>query len=576
MTRMIPPVFDPASTSQGEQEVFERLRDDPATDGWIALHSLGLAQHPRQIQGEVDFVIVVPGLGVVCLEVKSHRQVRRLSDGRWRLGTHPPEARGPFKQADEGKFAVAGLLRNARPVLPALPLVSAVCFTHARFQLTDPSEWHSWQCIDALEFHRRPISELIIHILRRHRDHLTASPSAQGWFSPGSAEPAAGICARIADILRPSFDFTEPPKIRRYRREHEAEHFTQHQYHVLDMIAENPRCVIKGPAGTGKTFVAMEAARRLAVGGSRVLLCCYNKLLSQWLKDEFAGEPLINAGTLHSYMGGLARGATQQPIGERSTDSWYRQHLPEHALEALLDEQPSYDALIIDEAQDLMLDTYLDVLDVSLRGGLGSGKWLFFGDFTNQAIYECGGDNSDLLRIRAGEGITRVNLGDNCRNVPSITQHIEEIALLKPGYTGTLRQENNREALREWWSSPDEQQQLLVKHLDRLTQDGFALDEIVVLSPRSQASAAATCADPRWRHRLAPLTAPRSDAVSYGTAQSFKGLDAAAVIVTDLESIADEKGQALFYVAASRARDDLTIIARDSARPHFRRLLMGG
>lgn len=64
MARMIPPSFDPAVTpSPGEREVFQRLRDDPGTEGWTVLHSLGIALHPRQIQGEADFVIIVPGKG---------------------------------------------------------------------------------------------------------------------------------------------------------------------------------------------------------------------------------------------------------------------------------------------------------------------------------------------------------------------------------------------------------------------------------------------------------------------------------------------------------------------------------
>ncbi|MEU6724735.1 nuclease-related domain-containing protein [Nonomuraea wenchangensis] len=576
MTRMIPPFFDPKSTSPGEREVFERLRDDPATEGWMALHSLGVAEHPRQIQGEVDFVILVPDVGVLCLEVKSHQRVERLQDGRWLLGSHPPEVRGPFKQSDEAKFAVAKHLRKATPPLPPLPIASGVCFTHARFRAPNPTEWHSWQSIDAVAFHRLPVSALVLRILKYHREHLATTPSSHSWFSPGSLEPTAATCARIANFLRPSFEFTEPPKIRRYRREEEAEHFTRQQYRVLDMFAENPRCVVKGAAGTGKTFVALEAARRLAAEGSRVLLCCYNKLLGQWLKDEAADQELIMAGTLHSYMGKLIQIAGKQRTSDSDSHAWYSEQLPEHALDVLLeDEAPRFDALVIDEAQDLMRDAYLDVLDVSLRGGLGSGRWLQFGDFTNQAIYDSGADGIGLLRERTGSRFASVTLSENCRNVPSISQHIEETARLKPGYSGTLRAENDREALREWWSTPEEQQQLLVKHLDRLQRDGFAPDEIVVLSPRGSTSAAATCTHPRWRGRLVPLDAPRGRSVAYGTAHAFKGLDAAAVIVTDIEAVHDEKDQALFYIASSRARDDLTVIARNTARPDFRRLLLG-
>jgi len=576
MARMIPPYYDPASTPPGEREVFERLRDDPATSDWIALHSLAVAEHPRQIQGEVDFVVLVPGVGVLCLEVKSHLTVDRLPDGQWKLGSHRPEVRGPFIQADEAKFAVEGQLRKASPRLPSLPVTSAVCFTRARFQVPNPTEWHSWQSVDAVAFHRTPVSVLVLGILKGYREHLAATPNARSWFSAASTEPTTATCARAVDILRPSFEFTEPPKIRRYRREEEAQQFTQQQYHVLDTFAENPRCTIKGPAGTGKTFLAVEAARRLAADGSRVLLCCYNKLLGGWLKEETAGDELITAGTLHSYMGRIAPASGRQRPGGTDREDWFNQVLPELALEALLSEDsPRFDALVVDEAQDLMRDVYLDVLDASLRGGLGSGRWLQFGDFTNQAIYYCDGEGIDLLHRRTSSAPTSVTLAMNCRNVPAISQHVEEISRLKPGYSGTLRAENNRETRRDWWKTPQEQQQLLADHLDRLQSDGFAADEVIVLSPRGSTSAAAVCTDPRWRTRLAPVDQPRKGCVSYGTAHAFKGLDAAAVIVTDIESVSDDTGEALLYIATSRARDDLTVLARDTARADFRRLLLG-
>ncbi|OKK07661.1 hypothetical protein AMK26_00765 [Streptomyces sp. CB03234] len=570
MARMIPPAYDPQTTSPGEREVFERLRDDPDTEGWIVLHSLGIAAHPRQIQGEADFVVLVPGSGIVCLEVKSHTSVSRLADGKWQFGRHQPEIRGPFRQADEAQHAIARQLRKTSPALPAIPITSAVCFTHARFQVANPTEWHSWQSIDTVAFHRQPISSLMLGVLRRHRQHLAGTPSAQSWFSPSSVEPTAATCARMKEALRPSFEFAEPPKIRRHRRDAEVTRFTEQQFQLLDMIAENPRCIVKGAAGTGKTFIALEAARRLAAGGARVLFCCFNSLLGQWLREETQSDGRITAGTLHSYMGKLA----PHNAHRRSDDTFFTEVLPDLALGALLEgSQQSFDVVIVDEAQDVMLDAFLDVLDASVRGGLGSGRWLFFGDFCNQAIFDSGFSGIGVLQARISSAAS-FTLTANCRNVPSISQYVEATSRLEPGYSGTLRAENGREAMREWWTTPAEQDQMLIKHLARLRAD-FAPDEIVVLSPRGSGSAAELCADARWSRVLTPFTKAGQRSIGYGTVHSYKGLDAGAVIVTDIEEIKDERSEALFYVASSRARDDLTIIARDTARPDFRRLVLG-
>src|SRR5205085_940718 len=70
VARMIPDVA-PRMRSPGEAELFELLRTAPGTEDWIALHSLDLSEHVERISGEADFVVVVPGRGVLVLEVKA-------------------------------------------------------------------------------------------------------------------------------------------------------------------------------------------------------------------------------------------------------------------------------------------------------------------------------------------------------------------------------------------------------------------------------------------------------------------------------------------------------------------------
>ncbi|WP_406279440.1 NERD domain-containing protein/DEAD/DEAH box helicase [Streptomyces sp. NBC_00191] len=567
---MIPPTFDPKTTSPGEREVFERLRDDPATGDWTALHSLGIAKHPTQSQGEADFVVLVPGLGVAVIEVKSHTSVARLADGNWKLGSHRPARRGPFEQADHAMHAI----KNRTGSVTGVPFTSVVFFTNCRFQITNPTEWHSWQSIDTVAFHRRPISQLITATLKSQRSHLTQAPNAKRWFDPRSSEPAAETCDRLVQILRPSFDFSEPPKIRRYRRHEEVERFTQEQFFLLDMIAKNQRCVVEGAAGTGKTFIALEAARRFAADGARVLLCCYNRMLGAWLKEATATEPNITATHLHSYMRSISASAPLE--GYVSDQDFHDEVLPDLALTRLLEEpDPPFDVLVIDECQDLMLDSFLDVFDAALRGGLGSGKWLFFGDFTNQAIYDSGRGGLTLLTAR-DPSATHLSLQKNCRNVPSIAQYVEISSNLNPGYAGYLRPTNDRNTEHEWWKTAEEQRELLAKHLGRLLADGFAPDEIVVLSPRRDGSAAELLSEaPSWARKLTRMPSTNSSSITFGTVHAFKGLDSPAVIVTDFESISTPKNESLFYIAASRARDDLTVLANEATRRDFRRIISG-
>jgi hypothetical protein len=73
MARMFPPEFDETSPSAAEKQVFSLLKTDTRTDGWLVLHSLGLSRRPSGPYGEIDFVVIIPGEGLVCLEVKGGR-----------------------------------------------------------------------------------------------------------------------------------------------------------------------------------------------------------------------------------------------------------------------------------------------------------------------------------------------------------------------------------------------------------------------------------------------------------------------------------------------------------------------
>src|SRR5437879_1291692 len=105
MALMIPPSIA-SDASPGEREVFRRLEAAPSSDDWIVLHSLDIARHRRQVVGELDFVIIIPALGVLCLEIKACARLRR-SGGTWYYGSNPePDYRGPFKQAAEGMHSL--------------------------------------------------------------------------------------------------------------------------------------------------------------------------------------------------------------------------------------------------------------------------------------------------------------------------------------------------------------------------------------------------------------------------------------------------------------------------------------
>lgn len=571
MARLIPPVVGEETSSPGERALFERFQSEAGSDGWAVLHSLDVPRHRRQLSGEIDFVIAVPGLGVLCLEVKAHRSVRRDADGMWHLGNDAPTRLGPFRQASDAMHSLRAQVAARAPELAGVLFWSAVCFTNVPFSLTSPAEWHDWQVIDSGALRARPLPDLITAVLHRARQHVSETPSAK-WFDPESGQPTAANIDSLVRILRPGFEFFESPKSRRRQRDDELRRYTSEQHFALDAMAANPRVLFEGAAGTGKTLLALEETRRAVNQGQRVLLCCFNRLLGQWLKKE--AEPFGSAamaGTLHSFM--LQATGMTVPSGAPST--FWERDLPDAALErALAGEIAPFDLLVIDEAQDLLQDQYLDLFELLVDGGLRDGRWRMFGDFEQQAIYGTNGSNiADVLAARA-PGTPRFLLTKNCRNTPRIASFVKLLAAYDRGYADVLRPDTGIEPETIYYGSDSDQEHKLTGLLDRLFDEGYSGREIVILSSRAHDAAAQRVTDPMWSDRLKPAQADLPGGVRYCTAHSFKGLEAPVVIVTDVASIGTAEDQSLFYTAVTRATERLYVLAASDVRPAVLDLLL--
>ena len=161
---------------------------------------------------------------------------------------------------------------------------------------------------------------------------------------------------------------------------------TNEQSLCLEQLKDNPRALIRGTAGTGKTLLALEAAKNAISNGERVAFFCFNRLLGDWLKSIFDDLPFeqqpMFIGTFHSYMIKLlnSRGIKiSEPSDLANLEQYYKFDLPNKVVEVCKSKPVVYDKIIIDEAQDLVTNEYLDVLDYSLLGGLARGHWLMFG-----------------------------------------------------------------------------------------------------------------------------------------------------------------------------------------------------
>ena len=568
------PQFTPADTVHGERKIFEMLRDDPQANTWIVLHSIDLAQHTKNTQGEADFVILIPDAGIVVLEVKSHKSVRYDGHGWWLGRAAKPDQRGPFKQASQAMHSIRKYLKD-HAIRASIPMVSAVAFTDAPFSKKSP-EWHTWQVLDRQSLHARSISENLNTIIQ----NACALYRQKGLnWAQQKCNCDKGEIQKIANFLRPKFEVIANADAKREKLDESLLRCTKQQFHFLDLLCGNKRIIIQGLAGTGKTTLALEATRREKAenSDSSIALFCYNNLLGEKLRQEtktFTKQ--MRTGTFHQWLLEIADIPYSKYL--RSEPNFWKQQLPDRVIEILTSpgvESEFLDLLILDEAQDLFTERYLDIFNLILKGGLENGRWLIFGDFEKQDLYAKGEiPRKSFIEDYAKERCTSFQLDVNCRNTQEISRTVTLLAQLVPAYSNVLREDTRHDPTLLFYEDREQQKELCLIEIEKTLAEGFKAKDIVLLSPIDQRSLANSLRNhPKWKGRLAPYEIG-TDKASSSTIHSFKGMEAPVIILTDIENLSDQTKWDLLYTGMSRALHRLVILANGKTKTAFREALL--
>jgi hypothetical protein len=150
-------------------------------------------------------------------------------------------------------------------------------------------------------------------------------------------------------------------------------------------------------------------------------------------------------------------------------------------------------------------------------------------------------------------------LTENCRNLPRIGYQVNLLSKLDPGYQRFRRQDDGVDPTFIPYTAGQDQSESLVQALRQLRDDGYDLNEIVVLSPLRSGSTAEKTTDQWLRQvlRSADGEQARPGQLQYATIHAFKGLEASAVVITDLDRSAVPGFESLLYVGLTRATDRL-------------------
>lgn len=535
------------NASPGERKIFRKLRDSETGKDWIVLHSLDLLSHVSKSQSEADFVILIPGTGVLVLEVKSAKTISHGPEG-WKIGSKV-EQRGPFKQANEAMRSIMEYLDEVGLSYLDVPFVYAVWFTEiTRSGIQSAIAWQDDQVLSSED-----LAGDIVEVLSKATKRLVAGLKM---YKPMHLAPQTKL-KQISQALLPRFTAYQSPIERQKEVKDFLETALQEQLEMMRLVGSLRAVLLPGMAGTGKTHIALHAARQAHERGEQVLFLCYNNMLAQHLRSLLANFPLVRVVSLHALLLEIA----EIPVpSDASQEFWERTLVAEAMKNAVLfAANNAFDTLIIDEAQDIGTTDYLVVIDALMKHGLEGSKVLACGDFEHQGIY---GSGQASLRnyINAIPGLQVLSpLLTNCRNTQTLGDYLVALLKMNPEYEAYRRQDSDSQVNSQILNSESEFGPALSREIYELTRK-FSPEHVVLLSAQKQQLVA--LAD-RAKIDFTDLRNPRPGRIRLGSIQEFKGLEAMAVVIVEFDT-ANPALTETFYVGGTRALHDFTYIITES------------
>lgn len=575
MPRMIPTAarFGANSSERGLYSAFESIMDRP---DWVILHSIIVRQHLDKLMGEADFIVVVPGKGIVVVEAKAPKSVQ-YRDGNWTLDGTPHPHRSPLEQVDGAMRSIRSYLLREGALKGDEPFARLLWFTSIgrhHFDGTAPSDltFFEWELAWADDLHNP--AAVIEKVLDEHH----------AWFGEASrvaSQPASVTSARIDSIvgaLTRDFDVAldEKDALRESAARESA--VLAEQRFALELVESNRAVYFDGPAGTGKSYLIAQAAIDSIKRGERTLLTCWNVIMADRLRAaaKVVHGPLA-VGDLGTIM---LRAAGLDSHPEDAPDSWYQGDLPRLALAGLAEhpERGGYRAVIVDEFQDIASNSLL--IDVLLALAAPDARLVFAGDERQQIMRSTGSrvDPFTTAKSRIPE-LVHARIRRNCRQAPGLVSSIEKIVGRPFGFNHHRLPMSTPGGAEHLGVTPGNEPTMLSGVLKLLVEQ-HGPDGVVVISPWGSRSTAARIVagefddvertgDLRW------LRANLGDApgrIRFGSIAKLKGIEVDAVVITDVGAAGRAWAQEhdldwddLLYVALSRAKFRAIVLETRSA-----------
>ena len=501
---------------------------------WLGMDHLG-----NEKDGECDFLVAHPTLGYLAIEVKGGGISYDPADRQWRStnGAFTFKIKDPVEQSRSAKHELLKKLKE----LPGwhnrwVHISHGVIFPDAAAVTGDlgadkPRELF---CC-AYQFAHGP------------HDWIEARMRSNAG-QPGPDKLGKDGIAALEKILAQPFNLAFRISSAMEDAKEELGILEPSQFHVLQHIAEISRAEIKGGAGTGKTVLAIEEARRAAALGRRTLLTCFSQPLANELRRRTGVETNLTVGCIRDVsIETLQKAGVPLPPPSERSQEFMDAKLPELFFDALsLRPDLRWEHVVIDEGQDIFENWWIPI-DAAVAE---NGVLRVFSD-TNQRVY------AGKVLPSADLQIVPIRLTRNLRN----TKAIHAAALMH--YEGPEIVAEGPNGLPVTWIEAGSQVAMVTAayaEVRRLVyQEQVATSEIAVLFPDSPWVERFLVAASRSDLEFANCDDLETERIVVDTIQRFKGLERPAVVL--VAGTGDFANPEPAYVGLSRPRFYLSVVA---------------
>ncbi len=497
---------------------------------------------------EIDFVVALEGYGVVCLEVKGG-EIWHENDTWYQRRPDGPAPIDPVGQVRGAMYALRRYVENDPRRTSASGRARwdhVVVFPNSSVSADfGRPECPRWKVVD-----REDLKGIVSKLRRVLFEQHVARTGIDAESILDLAEVLSGRGLPQRDVVARALENEDAGNL-----------LTEQQAAILDAVRLLPRVEIRGGAGSGKTFLAIEKASRLTKEGKRVALICYSHGLASYLERVTRALPRKQrpayVGEFHEL--GTRWGAPEGPpesLRTEETVNFWEHVLPARMAE-LAAELPyghRFDAVVVDEAQDFADDWWRPVL--AMLKDEDAGELYVFSD--------------EGQRVFDREGVPPVSLvplvlDRNMRNTKQIAGSFTPLVGQRMRLLGGDGPEVTFVPC-----APEDALDRADDAIETLLESGWRPEDVALLATGSRHP------EQVERQQAGPQAYWESfwdsDQVFYGHVLGFKGLERRAVVLAVNESRPQERSRERLYVGLSRARDQL-IVCGD---PTFLRTVGGG